>query len=167
MSDLPFTLEQLRTFKAIVAEGSFRRAADSLYLSQAAVSLQVQSLERRLKVPLFDRGGGKAQLTEVGHLLLSYGEKILTLCQESCRVLEDSQNLQGGSLIVGASRTTGTYLLPRMIGAFRQQYRDVTVQLYVHSTRESEKKRGRWLTPKVGEQSYGLIKRCLNPTKTH
>jgi DNA-binding transcriptional LysR family regulator len=137
MSDLPFTLDQLRILKAIAAEGSFKRAADSLYVSQPAVSLQVQNLERQLDVPLFDRGGRRAQLTEAGHLLLNYGEKVLTLCQETCRALEDLQNLQGGSLIIGASQTTGTYLLPRMIGAFRQKYPDVAVQLHVHSTRRT------------------------------
>jgi DNA-binding transcriptional LysR family regulator len=137
MSDLPFTLDQLRILKAIAAEGSFKRAADSLYVSQPAVSLQVQNLERQLDVPLFDRGGRRAQLTEAGHLLLNYGEKILTLCQETCRAIEDLQNLQGGTLIVGASQTTGTYLLPRMIGMFRQTYPDVSVQLHVHSTRRT------------------------------
>lgn len=137
MSDLPFTLDQLRILKAIAAEGSFKRAADSLYVSQPAVSLQVQNLERQLDVPLFDRGGRRAQLTEAGYLLLSYGEKILTLCQETCRAIEDLQNLQGGTLIIGASQTTGTYLLPRMIGQFRQRYPDVAVQLHVHSTRRT------------------------------
>jgi DNA-binding transcriptional LysR family regulator len=137
MSDLPFTLDQLRILKAIATEGSFKRAADSLYVSQPAVSLQVQNLERQLDVPLFDRGGRRAQLTEAGYLLLSYGEKILTLCQETCRAIEDLQNLQGGTLIVGASQTTGTYLLPRMIGLFRQRYPDVAVQLHVHSTRRT------------------------------
>ena len=137
MSDLPFTLDQLRILKAIASEGSFKRAADSLYVSQPAVSLQVQNLEKQLDVPLFDRGGRRAQLTEAGHLLLSYGEKILSLCQETCRALEDLQNLQGGTLIVGASQTTGTYLLPRMIGMFRQKYPDVAVQLHVHSTRRT------------------------------
>ncbi|HEY9849197.1 MAG TPA: LysR family transcriptional regulator [Leptolyngbyaceae cyanobacterium] len=137
MSDLPFTLDQLRILKAIAAEGSFKRAADSLYVSQPAVSLQVQNLERQLDVPLFDRGGRRAQLTEAGHLLLSYGERIISLCEETCRAIEDLQNLQGGTLIVGASQTTGTYLLPRMIGLFRQRYADVSVQLHVHSTRRT------------------------------
>ncbi|MFM7408847.1 MAG: LysR family transcriptional regulator [Cuspidothrix sp.] len=137
MSDLPFTLDQLRILKAIAQEGSFKRAADSLYVSQPAVSLQVQNLERQLDVPLFDRGGRRAQLTEAGHLLLNYGEKILSLCQETCRAIEDLQNLQGGTLIVGASQTTGTYLLPKMIGLFRQKYPDVAVQLHVHSTRRT------------------------------
>jgi DNA-binding transcriptional LysR family regulator len=137
MSDIPFTLDQLRILKAISTEGSFKRAADSLYVSQPAVSLQVQNLEKQLNVPLFDRGGRRAQLTEAGHLLLSYGERVISLCQETCRAIEDLQNLQGGTLIVGASQTTGTYLIPRMIGMFREKYSDVSVQLQVHSTRRT------------------------------
>lgn len=137
MSDIPFSLDQLRILKAIAEEGSFKRAADSLFVSQPAISLQIQNLEKQLSVPLFDRGGRKAQLTEAGNLLLAYGEKIITLCQETCRAIEDLQNLQGGTLIVGASQTTGTYLLPRMIGLFHQKYPYVSVQLQVHSTRRT------------------------------
>ncbi len=137
MAEIPFSLDQLRILKAIADEGSFKRAADSLYVSQPAISLQIQNLEKQLTVPLFDRGGRKAQLTEAGNLLLAYGEKIITLCQETCRAIEDLQNLQGGTLIVGASQTTGTYLLPRMIGLFHQKYPYVSVQLQVHSTRRT------------------------------
>ena len=72
MADLPFTLDQLRILRAIASEGSFKKAADSLYVTQPAVSLQIQNLEKQLDVSLFDRGGRKDQLTEAGHLLLSY-----------------------------------------------------------------------------------------------
>ena len=137
MIDIPFTLDQLRILKAIAAEGRFKRAADSLYVSQPAVSLQVQHLERQLDVPLFDRGGRRAQMTEAGQLLLSYGDRILSLCQETCRAIDDLQNLNGGTLIIGASQTTGTYLMPQMIGLFRKKYPEVSVQLHVHSTRRT------------------------------
>lgn len=135
MRDLPFTLDQLRILKAIIKEGSFRKAADSLYVSQPAISLQIQNLERQLNTPLFERTSKKATLTEAGNMLLRYGGRILALCEETCRALEDIQNLQGGSLVIGASQTTGTYLMPRLIGLFRQRYPQVNVQLQVHSTR--------------------------------
>ena len=137
MADLPFTLDQLRILSAIVNEGSFKKAADSLYVTQPAVSLQVQNLEKQLEVTIFDRGGRKAELTEAGQLLLKYCERILSDCEEACRALEDLQNLKGGSLVVGASQTTGTYLMPRMIGLFRDKYPDVSVQLEIHSTRRT------------------------------
>jgi len=137
MADLPFTLDQLRILRAIVREGSFKKAADSLYVTQPAVSLQIQNLEKQLEICLFDRGGRKAQLTEAGEVLIKYCESILSQCQEACRAIEDLQNLKGGSLVIGASQTTGTYLMPRMIGLFRQKYPDVSVQLQVHSTRRT------------------------------
>nr|BDA98077.1 LysR transcriptional regulator [Proteomonas sp. NIES-1005] len=135
MTDLPFTLDQLRIIIAIASEGSFKKAAESLYISQPAVSLQIQNLEKQLSVPIFDRGSRKTRLTEEGEILLRYGHRILALCDEACRAIEDIQNLQGGTLIVGASQTTGTYLMPRLIGLFRQKYPQVSVQLQVHSTR--------------------------------
>ena len=137
MANLPFTLDQLRILKAIAAEGSFKRAADSLFMTQPAVSLQVQNLEKQLNVSLFDRGGRKAQLTEAGLVLLRYCDRILSQCHEACRALDDLNCLKGGCLVVGASQTTGTYLMPRMIGLFRRKYPDVVVQLQVHSTRRT------------------------------
>ena len=89
MTDLPFTLDQLRILKAIASEGSFKKAAESLYISQPAVSLQVQNLEKQLSVPIFDRGNRKAVFTEEGKVLLRYGGRILSLCDESCNHLTD------------------------------------------------------------------------------
>tara|TARA_B100000700_G_C14978080_1_gene824898 strand:+ start:159 stop:1109 length:951 start_codon:yes stop_codon:yes gene_type:complete len=135
MADLPFTLDQLRILRAIANEGSFKKAADSLYVTQPAVSLQIQNLEKQLEIKIFDRGGRRAQLTEAGKILLEYCERILNQCQEACRAVDDLKNLKGGSLIIGASQTTGTYLMPRMISLFREKHPDVTVNLQVHSTR--------------------------------
>nr|BCG67687.1 lysR transcriptional regulator [Haptophyceae sp. NIES-3900] len=133
--DIPFTLDQLRILKAIANEGSFKKAAERLYVSQPALSLQMQNLERQLNTPLFFRGRKRLQLTETGQLLLRYCGRILTLCEETCRALDDLQTLRGGTLVMGASQTTGTYLMPRLIGLFRKQYPDVVVKLQVHSTR--------------------------------
>ena len=68
MADLPFTLDQLRILRAIASEGSFKKAADSLYVTQPAVSLQIQNLEKQLDVSLFDRGGRKAQQIGRAHV---------------------------------------------------------------------------------------------------
>jgi DNA-binding transcriptional LysR family regulator len=135
MSDLPFTLDQLRILRALAIEGSFKKAAESLYLSQPALSLQIKNLEKKLNFALFERQKNTVKLTDSGQLLLRYGNRILGLCEETYRALLDLRNLQSGTLIVGASQTTGTYLVPRLIGLFRQRYPQVTIQLQVHSTR--------------------------------
>tara|TARA_B100000475_G_scaffold175863_1_gene139788 strand:- start:365 stop:1312 length:948 start_codon:yes stop_codon:yes gene_type:complete len=136
MSDLPFTLDQLRILHAISKEGSFKKAAEKLYISQPAVSLQVQNLEKQLNMPLFYRDKRKARLTETGQLLIKYCERVLSLCEETCRALDELQTLQSGGLIIGASQTTGTYLMPRLIGIFRNRYPQMAIELKVHSTRK-------------------------------
>jgi len=136
MSDLPFTLDQLRILHAIANEGSFKKAAEKLYISQPAVSLQVQNLERQLNAPIFYRDKRKARLTETGQLLIKYCDRILSLCEETCRALDELHTLQSGGLIIGASQTTGTYLMPRLIGIFRTKYPQITIELQVHSTRK-------------------------------
>ena len=136
MSDLPFTLDQLKILHAISIEGSFKNAADKLYISQPAVSLQVQNLERQLNAPLFYRDKRKARLTETGMVLITYCERILNLCEETCCALDELRTLQFGKLLIGASQTTGTYLMPRLIGLFRQKYPQIDIELQVHSTRK-------------------------------
>ena len=136
MSDLPFTLDQLRILHAISNEGSFKKAAEKLYISQPAVSLQVQNLERQLNTPLFYRDKRKARLTETGQLLIKYCERILSLCEETCRALDELHTLQSGGLTIGASQTTGTYLMPRLIGIFRRKYPQIAIELQVDSTRK-------------------------------
>jgi DNA-binding transcriptional LysR family regulator len=116
--------------------GSFKNAAQSLFLTQPAVSLQIQNLEKQLKINLFDRTKKQIELTEAGTLLLRYSNRILALCEESSRVLEDLSELQSGKLVIGASQTTGTYLMPKIIGLFQQKYPNINVQLNVDSTRK-------------------------------
>ena len=135
MSDLPFTLDQLKILQTIANEGTFKKAAEKLYISQPAVSLQIQNLEKQLNIPIFYRNKRKAQLTETGQLLIKYCNRILGLCEETCRALDELQTLQSGVLTIGASQTTGTYLMPRLIGIFKHKYPQITVELQVHSTR--------------------------------
>jgi DNA-binding transcriptional LysR family regulator len=131
----PFTLTQLCTLKAIAAGGNFSRAADSLYVTQSTVSCQIQHLERDLNISLFDRGSGKKiEFTEAGQILLSYSEKILSLCQEASRTLDNLRNLQSSTLILGASQNAGAYLMPCLISLFHPKYPQILVQLQVHST---------------------------------
>ena len=113
---LPYTLEQLVILRAVAKGGSFKNAAQSLFLTQPAVSLQIQNLEKQLKTNLFDRTKKQIELTEAGTLLLRYSNRILALCEESSRVLDDLSELQSGKLVIGASQTTGTYLMPKIIG---------------------------------------------------
>ena len=132
---LPFTLQQLRILKAIATEENFTKAAEILYLSQPSLSKQIKTLEKNLDILLINRENNKLSLTENGKVLLHYSERILALCEESCRALIDLKNGERGNLIVGASQTIGTYLLPRVLALFAQRYPQINLKVQVNSTR--------------------------------
>ena len=132
---LPFTLQQLRILKAIASEKSFTQASKILFISQPSISKQVKILENRLGILLINRENNKISLTEAGQVFLQYSERILALCEESCRALNDLKNGDRGNLIIGASQTIGTYLLPRILAMFAQAYPQIDLKVQVDSTR--------------------------------
>jgi DNA-binding transcriptional LysR family regulator len=132
---LPFTLQQLRILKAIASEKSFTRAADMLFVSQPSLSKQIKALENRLNISLINRKNNSISLTEGGKLFLDYAERILALCEESCRALNDLKTGDRGNLTVGASQTIGTYLMPRVLALFAQNYPQINIKVHVDSTR--------------------------------
>ena len=132
---LPFTLQQLRILKAIITEKSFTKAAKVLFLSQPYISKQIKTLEQALGVNLLDRNSSIVFLTENGQIFLKYSERILTLCEESYRALIDLETGDRGKLIIGASQTIGTYLMPRLLALFAQNYPKINIKVQVNSTR--------------------------------
>ena len=131
---LPFTLQQLRILKAIATEKNFTKAAEILYLSQPSLSKQIKTLEKNLDIILINRENNKISLTENGKIFLEYSERILALCEESCRVLVDLNNGDRGYLTIGASQTIGTYLMPKMLTLFAQNYPQLDLKVQVNST---------------------------------
>jgi DNA-binding transcriptional LysR family regulator len=132
---LPFTLQQLRILKAVATEKSFTKAAALLYLSQPSLSKQIKILEKNLDILLINRENSKISLTENGKVFLQYSERILALCEESCRALIDLKNGERGNLNVGASQTIGTYLLPKVLALFAQNYPQIDLKVQINSTR--------------------------------
>jgi DNA-binding transcriptional LysR family regulator len=132
---LPFTLQQLRILKAVATEKNFTKAAEVLYLSQPSLSKQIKRLEKNLDILLINRENNKISLTENGKVFLQYSERILALCEESCRALIDLKNGDRGNLTVGASQTIGTYLMPRLLALFAQNYPQIDLKVQVNSTR--------------------------------
>lgn len=132
---LPFTLQQLRILKAIATEKNFTRAASILYISQPSLSKQIKSLEENLDTILINRERNNISLTESGKVFLQYSDRILILCEESCRALIDLKNGDRGNLTIGASQTIGTYLMPRILAVFVQNYPQIDLKVHLDSTR--------------------------------
>jgi DNA-binding transcriptional LysR family regulator len=118
------SLENFRlvVFRAVAAQLSFRKAAEELYLTQPAVSLQIKALEEDIGVQLFDRTGAHITLTAAGKVLLSYCEQVKTLLAQTEHEIAALSGEHAGQLALGASTTIAQYVLPRLLGEFRREH---------------------------------------------
>ena len=123
-------LKPLRAFCQTVRLGSVSRAAEALFVSQPAITQQLQALERDLGVPLLERNGRRLLPTREGELL--YGMALPLV--EQIDALEGSfrervRGLEAGELRIAANSSTILYLLPKIVAAFRQHHPEVRLVL--------------------------------------
>lgn len=133
------TLEQLRIFVAVADRSHVTRAAESLNMTQSAVSAAVAALEGRHGAKLFHRVGRGISLTEAGTLFLGEARAVLARTEAAERMLAELGGLKRGTLTVQASQTIASYWLPRHLVAFRRAYPGVDVRLRVGNTAEVAK----------------------------
>ena len=125
---------QLYIFYMVARLQSFSKAAQELSISQPAVSIQVRELENSLGTSLLHRMRRELRLTETGEAVLSYTQRIFALADEMHSVVRDIQGLHSGRLTIGSSTTPGEYILPWLIGKFRQQHSGIQVSLTIANT---------------------------------
>src|SRR5437016_5109304 len=124
-------LHQLSTFQVVAKHCSFVRAAEELHFSQPAVSAQIRHLENTLGVKLFDQIGRRTHLTRAGEELYLYSQKIFSVIDETLDIMEALRSPHYGRLSVGADTTVGSYVIPGLLGKFRQVYPEVEISLEV------------------------------------
>lgn len=129
-------LPHLLTFARAAECGSFTLAGRSLGITQAAVSQRIQALEAAVGVPLFEREAGHVVLTEAGHLLHGYAQRIAALQQQALQALSGQKTPRTGELTLAASSVPGEYLLPDLLAAFRQQQPHIQVRALVGDSQQ-------------------------------
>ena len=127
---------RLRVFRIVAEELSFTRAADRLFLTQPAVTMQIKNLEEDLGLRLFDRTGQKISLTPAGRLLHTYARRIAALCSEAEQKLAALKGETRGSLALGASTTIAQYLLPQLAGEFLAAFPAIQLSILSGNTAE-------------------------------
>ncbi|MCB0065322.1 MAG: LysR family transcriptional regulator [Caldilineaceae bacterium] len=127
-------LHKLEIFLRVVREGSFSRAAESLLMTQPAVSQHIQDLEAQLGTQLFVRERRGVSPTQEGETLYGYATQILALMAEAESAVTDVRKLASGQLVLGATPGISIYLLPDYIQAFRAQYPQLSVTLHTGTT---------------------------------
>ncbi len=124
-------LKPLRAFCQVARLGSVSRAAEALYLSQPAVTLQLQALERELGVRLLERSGRRLTPTREGELLYEMARPLVEgLDNLAAHFREQVRGLDAGELNVAAGSSTILYLLPGIVDAFRRSHPDVRLSLH-------------------------------------
>ena len=134
MKYFPFSLEQLRIIQAIKNEATIKQAAKKLYLSQPALSLQIQKLEYEIDAPILDRRKKQIYFTFTGELILDYADRILRLCEEADKAVVYLKKLKRISLTIGSNEIVGTYILPKIIDLFCRRYSYTHVKLEIDCT---------------------------------
>ncbi len=127
-------LNQLRSFFLAAREKSITKAAQALYVTQPAVTMQIKSLETDLDLKLFTRYGKGLDLTDAGRILFGYSERIFEIVEEMEYVLKGHADLSAGSLVIGTTRSFARHLMPRLLSRFQEQYPGVKVYLKVGSS---------------------------------
>lgn len=128
-------LRQLEVFAGVFEHRSFSRAASALRLTQSTVSEHVRLLEEELGARVFDRLGRETVPTRAGELLYGYARRMLALRGEARQALDQFLGQVTGLLVVGASTIPGEYVLPPLIGRFRERHPRVSVTLQIADTR--------------------------------
>ena len=126
---------QLYIFHTVASRLNFSRAAEALGITQPAVSIQIQELEKALGVKLFHRRPRGLRITEVGQTVYTYSQQIFALSNRMVATVQEMQDLKTGHLVLGASTTPGEFVLPMAVAQFRRVYPGIHVELVIANTR--------------------------------
>ena len=124
-------LRQICYFLTIVEQGnSFSRAAESLHIEQPPLSQRIKSLEKRLKITLFDRSCRPVQLTPAGLVFWRESRVALTHLQQA--ITQSQRAAQGdiGHLSLGVASSVVNGVLPEILRQFRNRYPSVVIDLH-------------------------------------
>ncbi len=125
-------LQQLKHFIAVQRLGGFRKAAETLNISQPALSQSISNLENSLGVSLFERGPAGTQITPYGETLTKHANTILREITKAREELDVLRGLQRGRVNVGVLSTFSSHIVPEVVSNFLTEYPNIEVEVTVH-----------------------------------
>ena len=114
---------------AVYKEGSFTKAAESLFITQPSLSVAIRNTEQKLGGAIFERSGTGVKLTDIGKEYINATEKLLSVEKDFDRRLSDINALEFGSISVGGTNYMSSYVLPRIINRFSDLHPKIKVDL--------------------------------------
>ena len=125
---------RLQVFHTVARLLSFTKAAESLHMTQPAVTFQVRQLEEHFNTRLFDRAHNRISLTDAGQRVYEYADRIFELYREMENDIREMTGIIRGSITIGASTTIAEYMLPSLLGDFKAKYPEVEIHLKVSNS---------------------------------
>jgi DNA-binding transcriptional LysR family regulator len=124
----------VQAFVAIAEEGSFRKAADTLHITQTALTRRLQNLEESLAVRLIERTTRSVALTPIGREFLPQGHRLLTELGSVLRDIRETGKAQRGDFTMACVPTVGIQFLPRVMQEYAAKHRDNRIRILDHSS---------------------------------
>jgi DNA-binding transcriptional LysR family regulator len=115
-------LGQIEAFVGVVRHGTVSRAAESLNLTQPALTARLHGLERHVGQRLFARSGRGLRLTDAGRVFLPHAERVLMAVRDGCQAVDDLAAGRAGKLVIGATGSVCSYVLPKVLKRFRDEH---------------------------------------------
>lgn len=122
-------IDQIETFLAVATFGGFHRAAESLRVSQPAVSARIKALEQSMGVVLFDRSRRGLALSAAGKTFRPYAEQLLHTAAVARQAVHELQPASGAPLQIAAALSISVYFLPDVLEHFQKKYPSVIVSI--------------------------------------
>ncbi len=127
---------RLKIFLKVIELEGFSKAAEAVHLTQPTVSSHIKDLESYFNCRLVDRMGKKTIPTSAGRLLYSHARRIIRLAEETEESMARFMGIISGNLSIGGSTIPGGYILPRLIGRFKQEHPGVNISIQVGDTKQ-------------------------------
>lgn len=120
-------LNHLRIFFLCGQKRTFSEAADALFLSTPAVTMQMKQLEASLGINLFQRHRKTIELTETGLVLFEYAKKIFDFADAAEKTIDEIKELKRGDLRIGTLQIYNRYMMSPLISAYHEKYPEIHV----------------------------------------
>ena len=130
-------IRKLEIFYKTAKYLNMSQVAKDMYISQPSISQSISEIESEIGAKLFDRIGKKLYLTHEGEVFYEYTRRILNIYEEGINIVRSSKSNKG-KLVIGASTTIGTYIMPYIIHKFNEEEKDIEVSMIIDNKHNIE-----------------------------
>jgi DNA-binding transcriptional LysR family regulator len=131
-------IRHLKYFLEVARQKSFTRAAETLHVSQSAISKMIKDLEEELGFFLFNRSSKQIQLTDTGDTFLTHAQEVVTLFNNLSVEVESAAKLDKGKVVIGLPPITGSTRFAQLLGEFKKKYQQIDIALFEYGSKTIE-----------------------------